>query len=421
MKREDRVALLEALLDRVRANAAARGDRPRSILSFAPPAAPERTPEPAPSRAPPPLARAPDENTMEALSVRAQLLTAFAPTPVASHTETAPAESARAPAAAVVDDGSRWRGQSAIPPPPPDPEDEEVAPALDPVIVEPPPSHLERVVREVTEQLSPLFTVAAEDLREHERRPSIAPSTVDPPPIPSVPTPTGPPAALEPPRSALSAPPAAAPTEWLQQSPDPPAAAEARAPHRASTEPPPAPPMHPLTAPPPPPDAGRSLLWLGVAAGAAIVLAGTWLLQDRRDVATRLPPPPPTVVVVASPPAAATPAATPRALDPTSPRPALPPLPSVGRVPDPPDLRGVALDRGFLWVEAPSPREVYVNGVHAGSSDTWLKVFCGLRNVRTAQPGTPPAGASFPIWTSGAHPVLVPCQSFTRVTMPTDL
>ncbi|NUO54350.1 MAG: hypothetical protein HOV80_36355 [Polyangiaceae bacterium] len=398
MKKEDRVARLEALLARVKANTAARGERPRSLLSYRP-----AEPSDADGTAPFPMRVGPrvipDEMTLEALSQRALVLIA----------REGPASS---PPIAIVRAPST--PGHAIPPPPPSIEEDawppsvhppaiepDVAPARDFIVEEPAPMGLERAVRDAAaERLDPLLREAALDLRDHERKtePPVVPEAEDDdqswreisrlPPLPQV-------------------------DEESEQSFD---ALD------AAFHPPPPPPQAPAPA-----ESGRWMLWAGVAAGAALVLAATSLLGNRDQPATkeRATGSTPTITTsvsdVAPPPRSATPPPTGPAAEPA-------PAPSasvmaarpIDPVPDPPDVSGLGVGRGLLWVEASSPREIFVIGNQVGASGKWLNVPCGLRNVRSAKQGPPPAGASFPMWTSDGHSVLVPCRSYTRVTMPTD-
>ncbi len=405
MKKEERVARLEALLARVRANTAARGERPRSLLSYRP-----AEPTDADGSAPFPMVVGPrvmpDEMTLEALSQRALALIAReapASTPPLPLVKTSPA---RANVAA-----SHTTPGHAIPPPPPALEDDawppsvhpppiepEVAPARDVIVEEPAPTSLERAVRDAAaERLDPLLREAALDLRDHERRtePPVRPTSEDDddeawreisrlPPLPEV-------------------------DEASERSLD---ALDAA--------------FHPPPPPPPvPAESGRWMLWAGVAAGAALVLAATSLLGNRDGAATKervtdaIPALTTSKPEVAPPPRSATAPATGPAAEPAPSASVMAARP-IDPVPDPPDVSGLGVGRGLLWVESTSPREIFVNGNQAGASGKWLNVPCGLRNVRSAKPGPPPAGASFPMWTSDGHSVLVPCRSYTRVTMPTD-
>ncbi|MBL9023802.1 MAG: hypothetical protein JNL21_16530 [Myxococcales bacterium] len=391
MSREDRLARLEALLARVKANAALRGERPRSHLSIPPEALPheEGGAPPLPIfvsalRPPPPA----DESTLEALSQRALALTT--------------SDALVVDAAPPSPEEERWPESVR-------PSMSEARSAPEPIVDEPSPSFLERAVRDAAaeELSSPLFRVAAEDLRDHERRPL---SEIPPPEASSTPP------EITPKLDAAPAPSAAEPLT--------------REPWFVEDEPAPA---HPV------PVAverdGRGwLLWAGAAAGATLVVGASLLFRSapmpaspvagaatNRPVATDQAPrpgPAPAAESVAKPPA------TPD-LASSSPLASSPPLTSApsalpAAIPDPPETGGLARDRGLLWVETKTPREVFVQGNAAGASGRWLNVPCGLRNVRTAQPGPPPAGSSFPIWMSDGHSVLVPCRSFTRVTLPTD-
>lgn len=382
MKREDRVARLEALLARVKANAAARGERPRSVLSYPPEPIAEEEDEGQPPLPILVVPRAPlaDESTLQALSQRALALT-----------------TSDALAAAPTATGEDAWPVSVSPPSAP----EAVAVAHDPVPDEPAPSHLERAVRDAAaEQLSPLLREAAAELRDHERRPMSEPPPPDDEEAQGLENAFFAAAELEP--AALAPEPAMLPE---------------------STRPPPSrqPTSAPLVAAQP--DRGNTMLWFGAAAGATLVLAATWLFQRKPDAPIREPPAR-EVAAESTPLPARTQerGAGPSAKVDPSPAPTSAPALSVTQPPiaDPPDTSVLARDKGFLWVETTTPREVFVNGHTAGPSGRWLQVGCGLRNVRSAQPGPPPAGASFPIWTSEGHSVLIPCRSYTRVTLPTD-
>jgi hypothetical protein len=407
VKREDRVARLEALLARVRANVAARGDRPRSLLSYRPDPLPEEEQGHAPlpilvQRASFPVA---DEPTLEALSQRALALT------------TADALLAGARAADPIEEPG-WPASVR-----PAAADAHVVAAHEPIEEEPAPSRLERAVREAAaeQQLSPLLFEAAAELREHERRPlsepppANLPSFLAPLPVKVPEAPVFIPAPIRTPPIIYADP------DEVPRPVEPPRALDHYADLDAA--------FHPR-APEPiavvrEPERGTWMLWAGAAAGALLVLAGAWLVRDtavepeparavNTTVTDTLDTPSP-----AHPPGR--PSARPTATLPSADASALaarpvPPEPSF----EPPDTSGLPVDRGLIWVDAHVVREVYVMGDVAGQTGKWLRVPCGLRNVRTAQPGPPPAGSSFPIWTSEGHSVLIPCRSYTRVTMPTD-
>ena len=74
-------------------------------------------------------------------------------------------------------------------------------------------------------------------------------------------------------------------------------------------------------------------------------------------------------------------------------------------------------DMGLLWVDSTVPVSVYVQGLPAGESGTYLEVPCGLKNVRLARRDLPPPGHSFPMWLGKAESVLVPCGAANRVKM----
>ncbi len=386
------MARLEALLARVQANVAARGDRPRSILSYRP------DPPTTVDGGEPPLpifvqraSRAPmaDESTLEARSQRSLALT----------TSDDLMASARAPEP-IEEPG--W-------PPSVRPLalDAQVVAAHEPIVEEPAPSRLERAVRDAAaEQLSPLLFEAAAELRHHERRPLsepppavlehlLAPRPIDVP-VPEPPAP-----------------------EWIEPTNEPARGADRYADLDAAFQPRVPEPAAPAREP-----ERTWMLWAGAAAGAVLVLAAALLLRD--DPVEPEPARAPTVAVAEPTDAPAhlesapQPSARPAAV--LSARPSAlaaaptPPSPDF----EPPDTSGLPVDRGLIWVDAQVVREVYVTGDAAGQTGKWLRVPCGLRNVRTAQPGPPPAGSSFPLWTSEGHSVLIPCRSYTRVTMPTD-
>ena len=77
-------------------------------------------------------------------------------------------------------------------------------------------------------------------------------------------------------------------------------------------------------------------------------------------------------------------------------------------------------DMGLLWVDAPSPVTVYVQGLPAGANGLYLEVPCGLKNVRLARRDLPPPGHSFPMWLGKAESVLVPCGAANRVKMSSE-
>lgn len=400
MRKEDRVARLEALLARVKANTAARGERPRSLLSYRP-----AEPTDHDGSAPFPMVvgakMITDEPTLEALSQRALALIA----------REAPGS---IPPISIVSAPSARRQSTpghAIPPPPPTIEDDawpasvhpppiepEVAPARDVVVEEPAPTGLERAVRDAAaERLDPLLREAALDLRDHERRTE--------PPVP----PIGDGDDAEAWREISRLPPLPQVDEDSERSFD---ALDAA--------------FHPPPPPQPgPAESGRWMLWAGVAAGAALVLAATSLFGNRDGTVTKdrsagdAPTVTTSIADVAPPPRSAAPPPTGPAAEPAPSASVMAARP-IDPVPDPPDVSGLGVGRGLLWVESTSPREIFVNGNQAGASGKWLNVPCGLRNVRSAKQGPPPAGASFPMWTSDGHSVLVPCRSYTRVTMPTD-
>jgi hypothetical protein len=85
--------------------------------------------------------------------------------------------------------------------------------------------------------------------------------------------------------------------------------------------------------------------------------------------------------------------------------------------PTPPALRFPA-SNGLLWVEAPSPGRVFVQGIDAGPTSAFLEVSCGLRNVRVAQVNPPPPGQSFPDWLGEAESVVIPCGRAHHVELP---
>ena len=83
----------------------------------------------------------------------------------------------------------------------------------------------------------------------------------------------------------------------------------------------------------------------------------------------------------------------------------------------PPAIRYPA-SNGLLWVQAPSPGRVFVQGIDAGPTGAFLEVSCGLRNVRVAKASPPPPGQSFPDWLGDAESVVIPCGSAHRVELP---
>ncbi|MFO0554907.1 MAG: hypothetical protein U0271_41405 [Polyangiaceae bacterium] len=73
--------------------------------------------------------------------------------------------------------------------------------------------------------------------------------------------------------------------------------------------------------------------------------------------------------------------------------------------------------QGLLWVDAHEPAEVYVNGGLVGPTSSYLKVTCGMKNVRLARVGVPPAGHSFPAWLTPGESVVIPCGGVNRVRL----
>jgi hypothetical protein len=113
--------------------------------------------------------------------------------------------------------------------------------------------------------------------------------------------------------------------------------------------------------------------------------------------ATQLPSPAPHVEPASAAPASAAPALE-------------LPLPAIER----------PKDMGLLWVDAPSPVTVYVQGLPVGANGRYLEVPCGLKNVRLARSDPPPPGHSFPMWLGKAESVLVPCGGANRVKMSSE-
>jgi hypothetical protein len=85
--------------------------------------------------------------------------------------------------------------------------------------------------------------------------------------------------------------------------------------------------------------------------------------------------------------------------------------------PPSPDASALPKDHGFLYVTTKAPTPVYLNGIVAGDSGTWLEVTCGLRHIRLARPGTPAPGGSFPMWSTEGTSVLVPCRGAASVSI----
>lgn len=82
-----------------------------------------------------------------------------------------------------------------------------------------------------------------------------------------------------------------------------------------------------------------------------------------------------------------------------------------------PDGASLAPNQGWLRVDGSPDRHVYLNGSRAGETGAWLRVSCGWRYARIAEPGPPPAGKSFPMWAAEGVPVLVPCRGRTSVRL----
>jgi hypothetical protein len=88
-------------------------------------------------------------------------------------------------------------------------------------------------------------------------------------------------------------------------------------------------------------------------------------------------------------------------------------------VPSPPPLRSPS-DHGWIRVEMREPVDVYLQGVLAGPSGRWIEVACGMKNARMARPGNPPPGHSFPMWLGEARTIRVPCGGDVRVRWSLD-
>jgi hypothetical protein len=409
VKREDRLVVLRDLLARVQRNAAARGEPPPPplVTTAAPPPEP-RAPPPAVRRPMlPPPAPPPDEPTLEALSQRALVLMGYR----------TPVEIPRDEEPAWIASGVAEEGAAALAPPapaqtfrparsvaPPDPVAPPVATAA-PIVEETPASALERAVREaaVEHSIPPgdpraLWAEAVEDLREHR---SLGSEELGADPVAeSLP--------FDVPRAADS-------LEVAQPM--------RRRPEPASQRPPPSYAPRALR--------GNAAVWVGGAIGAAFVVAVALAVGAfRASEATRAAKTNDGERAVAQPTGRTAPtggsgrgpAATPSAPPTAAPSGAPTDQPLVGtpEVPPPPQAKGLAFNRGLLRVDTKADRQVFVNGVQVGRNGTWIEVDCGLKNVRTAQPGPPPAGASFPVWTSAGHPVFVPCGESTRVSLPSD-
>lgn len=86
----------------------------------------------------------------------------------------------------------------------------------------------------------------------------------------------------------------------------------------------------------------------------------------------------------------------------------------------PADTPSLPESLGYLFVASPSKIPVYLNGVIAGDTQSWMKVGCGWRYLRLARRGAPPAGSSFPVWATEGRSVLVPCRGATRVELSED-
>jgi hypothetical protein len=97
-----------------------------------------------------------------------------------------------------------------------------------------------------------------------------------------------------------------------------------------------------------------------------------------------------------------------------------PTMSSVGITPEegaPKDTPELPESLGYLFVSSKQKLPVYLNGLIAGDTQSWMKVACGWRYLRLARHGSPPAGSSFPVWATDGHSVLVPCRGATRVDL----
>jgi hypothetical protein len=85
----------------------------------------------------------------------------------------------------------------------------------------------------------------------------------------------------------------------------------------------------------------------------------------------------------------------------------------------PPPLRQPH-DHGQLWIDSPVEVDVYLQGLRIGRDGVWLEVPCGQRNVRLARPGAAPPGHTFPLWLGEGMPVSIPCGRTIRVRWKPD-
>jgi hypothetical protein len=160
--------------------------------------------------------------------------------------------------------------------------------------------------------------------------------------------------------------------------------------------------------------------------GALIVVVGslTWAIVERsgagpvtpraaptagpvRSIAAPGRPAPPPAIVTAEAPSVAPPgsASPPGSVTPPAPPSAVNGMASAAPAPA---LRNPA-ENGLLRIDHPDTVELYLQGVRTGTTNQWLEVACGPKNVRLARPGAPPPGHSFPMWLGEASTLHVRC------------
>lgn len=166
--------------------------------------------------------------------------------------------------------------------------------------------------------------------------------------------------------------------------------------------------------------------------GALLVAGGslTWAIVERsgaepgapRGVSTAATG---TSVAPSSPPSSPPTTTTPPGPSPVASGgvPAAPASPSPARTSPPsspaPALRNPATS-GLLRVEHADTVELYLQGVRTGTTNQWLEVACGPKNIRLARPGAAPPGHSFPMWLGEAATVHVRCGEVHAIRWTRD-